>query len=89
MKYAIIYLALISLAALIMTAYDKKMAQKGKRRISEAALMTVGAVGGALVMYIVMQIIRHKTKHAKFMIGLPIIILLQLGVLLALHLWVF
>ena len=89
MKYAIIYLALISFAALILTAYDKKAAQKSKRRIPEATLMTIGVLGGALVMYIVMEIIRHKTRHAKFMIGLPIIILLQIGGLLALHLWVF
>lgn len=89
MRYAIIYLALISLVALILTAYDKSAAQKSKRRIPEATLMTIGVLGGAIVMYIVMQIIRHKTKHAKFMIGLPIIILLQIGGLLALHLWVF
>ena len=34
--------------------------------------MYLGALGGALPMYVTMRIIRHKTKHKKFMIGLPV-----------------
>ena len=38
------------------------------------------------MMYAVMRIIRHKTRHNKFMIGIPLIILLQVGVILAVYL---
>ena len=42
-----------------------------------------GDGGGATGMYVTMQLIRHKTKHKKFMIGLPIFIVLHIGILLA------
>jgi uncharacterized membrane protein YsdA (DUF1294 family) len=36
-------------------------------------------IGGSVAMYVTMRTIRHKTQHAKFMIGIPAIILLQLA----------
>ena len=39
--------------------------------------MYLGALGGALPMYVTMRIIRHKTKHKKFMIGLPVFAVIQ------------
>lgn len=67
----IIYYILISLYGVLITVSDKKRAVKGKRRISENHLMTTGLFGASLPMFITMKIIRHKTKHSKFMIGLP------------------
>lgn len=71
-KLLLIYLAVISLAAIIMTMVDKAKAKRDKWRIPEATLMLVGLFGGALPMYVTMKTIRHKTKHKKFMIGLPL-----------------
>jgi uncharacterized membrane protein YsdA (DUF1294 family) len=34
-------------------------------------------LGGSVAMFITMQIIRHKTKHVKFMLGIPVIMVLQ------------
>ncbi len=74
------YLAAIGLLALILTAYDKWAARKGRlQRVRERTLLAVGALGGALPMYVMMRLIRHKTKHKRFMLGLPLIILLQLA----------
>lgn len=73
-----LYLCLVNLIALIMTVADKKKACKGKRRISEKSLMLISALGGAMLMYITMLLIRHKTKHIKFMLGLPLITTLQI-----------
>lgn len=74
-----IWFALLSAVALILTVYDKAAAKLLPRlRIPEATLMSVGALGGALVMYITMQLIRHKTQHKQFMIGLPLLMLLHL-----------
>ena len=90
MIYGLIYLGIVSLAAVILTVYDKIAAKKLRhRRVPEGTLMTLGAIGGALAMYITMQLIRHKTKHGKFMFGLPILTLLHVAALIALHMWVF
>ena len=70
----IFYPIIISIIAIVMTTLDKKYAEKGGWRISERSLFLVAILGGALAMYITMKIIRHKTQHKRFMIGLPIII---------------
>lgn len=46
MKYFIIYLAIISLIAVIMTVSDKSRAQKHKRRIAEKTLFWAALLGG-------------------------------------------
>ena len=74
---AIAYLAAISVITVIITALDKFFAKKKMRRIPEATLLTLALFGGALSEYITMKFIRHKTLHKKFMVGLPVIIILQ------------
>lgn len=71
------YFIIVSLVSIILTIYDKKIAGTGKRRVPEATLLIWSAIGGSVAMYITMQLIRHKTKHKKFMIGIPLIIILQ------------
>ena len=79
MEYILIYFAVISLVTSIMTFYDKKAAKKWtKHRVPEKFLFLFAILGGALAEYLTMLKIRHKTKHKRFMIGLPIIILLQI-----------
>ena len=82
MKYFIIYLLIISLTAIIMTVSDKSRAKKHRRRVPEKTLFTTAALGGSAAMYITMLTIRHKTKHKRFMIGLPLIIFAQTGIFL-------
>lgn len=74
----IIYLLVINLIAVILTVYDKHSAQKHKWRVKESTLLIVSALGGSPAMYITMQIIRHKTKHLKFMLGIPLIFFAEL-----------
>ena len=73
----IIYIAIVSLISIIITIYDKKIAGKGKRRVPEATLLMWSALGGSIAMLLTMFSIRHKTQHKKFMIGIPLIIILQ------------
>ena len=75
--YILIYLAVISIISVIVCIYDKSSARKNGRRISEKTLFTLGLLGGATALYITMVTIRHKTLHKRFMIGLPVIIILQ------------
>lgn len=75
---AAVYFAVISAYSAAVTVIDKKRAQSRGRRIPERQLFTAAALGGSFVMYAVMRRIRHKTKHKRFMIGLPVIMLLQI-----------
>ena len=75
---ALIYGAGISLVTVAVTVYDKIAAKKRpKRRIRENTLLLLAILGGGPAEYVTMRIIRHKTKHKKFMVGLPVIILLE------------
>ena len=75
-----IYLCAISLAAIIVCCYDKIAAKHATRhRIRESTLLWFSVFGGSLAMLLTMYLIRHKTKHKKFMIGIPIIIILQVA----------
>ena len=62
----------------MLTVYDKWAAvHRPRRRVREATLLWVGALGGAGVMFLVMKAIRHKSLHRRFMVGLPMLFLLQ------------
>ena len=78
LPFILIYLAGISLVTAIVTAIDKYKAKKGAFRISEATLFILAFLGGSLGEYLTMKAIRHKTRHKRFMIGLPLIMILQL-----------
>jgi len=79
----IFYLIVIGVVAVTVTLIDKKRSKiKRSKRIPEVTLMLVGLFGGALPMYVTMKVIRHKTKHKKFMIGLPLEIILHITFLL-------
>lgn len=82
MKYLLYYLLIISAVCIIVCIYDKIAAKHKWQRISENNLFFLSVIGGAIAMYITMRIIRHKTKHTKFMLGLPIIILVQIAIIL-------
>lgn len=81
MEYFIIYILSISIISIFAVMLDKNAARKGKRRISENALMTLAAIGGGAAMYFSMRIIRHKTRKNKFMVGIPVIVMLEIAVL--------
>ena len=81
------YLIIISIIGFILPPVDKSKARKNKWRIRERTLFIVSALGGSVAMYISMRIFHHKTKHKRFMIGIPVIIILQFGAVFAI--WYF
>ena len=81
MEEIIIYYIAVNIAALIMYGADKIFAKKGMRRISEKARILVAAIGGAFGAYAGMELFRHKTKHTKFVVGVPILMAVHLGML--------
>ena len=86
MQYIWIYFAVISLLAVILTMRDKSAAKKRQWRTRESTLLIVAALGGSAAMLLTMLAIRHKTKHAKFMVGIPVIIAVQIVAVVA-FLW--
>ena len=82
LTFSIGYLIAISLVSVVVCIYDKIAAKHAKKhRTPEATLLLLSALGGSVAMYLTMQLIRHKTKHAKFMVGIPLIILAQAAVI--------
>ncbi len=82
------YIAIISVISVIVCCYDKFAAKHAtKHRTRERSLLLLSALGGSVAMFVTMLIIRHKTKHVKFMLGIPVIIALQiaLAVWLCIH----
>lgn len=84
LPYIAVYLILISLLAVFFTLRDKHAARRHKWRVKERTLLLVSALGGSAAMLLIMLAIRHKTQHAKFMIGIPVILAVQVA---ALFLW--
>lgn len=78
MKYILIYLLLINAAGFLLMLIDKQKARKNRWRIPEATLMTAAALGGSIGSLIGMYTIRHKTRHLKFTVGIPVILVLQI-----------
>ena len=81
-KLLLIYFISISLISVIVCVVDKARAKKGKWRIKESRLFLLYALGGSAAMYITMRLIRHKTLHKQFMIGIPLIIIAQTALLI-------
>ena len=77
----LVYLAVISAISVAVCLYDKLASKVIKRhRTREAILLLLSALGGSVAMFVTMLIIRHKTKHLKFMIGIPLIMIIQAAV---------
>lgn len=72
------YLILINLLGFFVMGIDKQKAKKGLWRIPEKTLFTVAILGGSIGSIAGMQTFRHKTKHTSFVVGMPVILLIQL-----------
>lgn len=73
----IYYIFLINLIAFIVIYTDKQKAIRKKWRTKESTIMFLSLIGGSIGTYIGMYTFRHKTKHLKFTLGVPMIILAQ------------
>lgn len=79
MDSLLVYLAVaINLLAAVISLYDKWASKHfTAKRIREAELVLISVLGGSLGMFLTMVIIRHKTRQVKFMLGIPLIIVVQ------------
>lgn len=75
------YFILINLITFILYGLDKRRARKNRWRISERTLLGLAVIGGSIGALIGMYGFHHKTKHLKFMIGVPVILIVQLAII--------
>lgn len=80
----ILWVGALSLISFLVTVYDKWAAKHNPRhRTRENTLLFLSLIGGSVAMFATMLTIRHKTKHLKFMLGIPAIMILQAAAVLA------
>ncbi|MEG1537631.1 MAG: DUF1294 domain-containing protein [Clostridiales bacterium] len=79
----LLYLLTVNLLTFLLFFIDKRKAIKNKQRIRESTLLLAAAAGGTIGALFSMQTFRHKTQHKKFTIGIPILLILQIAVLIA------
>lgn len=81
-KGALIYLGVINIVAFVLYGIDKWKAAHDKWRIKEATLIGSAVIGGSIGALAGMKVFRHKTKHKKFTIGVPVILAIQVAAVL-------
>lgn len=81
MTYFIAYLICTNLIGFAMMGIDKWKARKHAWRIPEASLFLIAVIGGSIGSILGMQLFRHKTKHWYFVVGMPLILILQIALI--------
>lgn len=87
MKFLIAYLVIINATGFLFMLIDKRKAQKNLWRIPERTLLGIAICGGSLGTLLGMNMFRHKTKHLKFSLGVPLILAVQIIIAVFLLIW--
>ena len=74
----LIYLLVINIVGFLYMGIDKWKAKRNAWRIPEDTLFALTALGGGIGTITGMYTFRHKTKKAKFTVGLPAILILEI-----------
>lgn len=77
----LIYLIIINIIAFIVYGIDKWKAKRNRWRISEKMLLFLAIIGGSVGALAGMYIFHHKTLHKKFVLGVPLILVIQVMIL--------
>lgn len=79
----IIYLTIINVIAFALMGFDKQRAKRKLWRIPEKTLFLSAILGGSIGAILGMYTFRHKTKHATFVYGMPVILIIQIIMVLS------
>ena len=85
METLLLYLLIINATGVLFMLVDKIKAKHKAWRIPEATLLTVAALGGSLGSLLGMYLFRHKTRHIKFTVTVPLLLIVHTAVLLWLY----
>ena len=78
-KVAFLYVIIMNIIGVMMMRIDKSRAKRHAWRIPERTLFLISLLGGSVGSLAGMYLFRHKTKHMKFVIGMPLILLIQIA----------
>ena len=78
MDFVYVYLIIINIVGFAAMGMDKSKAKKGQWRIPEKTLFLLSIIGGSIGTWAGMYVFHHKTKHWYFVVGMPLILVLQL-----------
>ena len=78
--YIYYYLLAVNILAFVLFGVDKQKARRNKWRIPEKTLILSAVIGGSAGAILGMRFFRHKSRKARFAIGVPVILLVQIGV---------
>ena len=81
MEFVVYFLISINILAFIVYGIDKWRAAHDRWRIPESTLLGLAVIGGSIGALLGMKVWHHKTKHKKFVFGLPAVLLIQLIIL--------
>lgn len=77
-KLILLYLLIVNAVSFLLMLVDKRKARKKLWRIPEATLLLCAAIGGSIGSLAGMYTFRHKTRHLKFTLGIPVMLFLQI-----------
>ena len=77
-----IYLFIVNALGFAVMHLDKYFAKNKMFRIPEATLLGIAVIGGSIGCLCGMYTARHKTRHLKFTLGIPAIIVAQLAIII-------
>lgn len=75
-----VYLIFMNLFGLALMGIDKQKAKRHAWRIREAYLFAVSLMGGSVGTWAGMYLFRHKTRHWYFVVGMPLILVVQIAI---------
>ena len=81
MKFLLLYLLIVNASGFLVMTADKLFARNNQWRVPERTLMLFAAIGGSIGVLAAMYVMRHKTRHAKFYVGVPAILAAQIVLL--------
>ncbi|WP_243386095.1 DUF1294 domain-containing protein [Bacillus kexueae] len=76
--YIWVYLLIVNFIGFISMWRDKRKAERNRWRIRESTLWLIAFFGGAFMMMVAMHLLRHKSRHLTFRIGLPILTVIHI-----------
>ncbi len=82
---AAVYLLVVNISTVAVYGWDKLSAKQGWQRVPEKILLLLALLGGSVGAMAAMTFFRHKTRHLKFIYGVPLIFVLQIAALVYLH----